>query len=458
MQACVGRHKEVGVAQPELITSRAVQDRAAQAAAALHAQGLRPGDRLVLLLRGSGDYVATVLGALRSGVVPVPLDPGLTHHERTPLVSDAEPALVLDSPTALRQLLDGPRAAVELASLPQARPMHYTSGTTGRPKGVASGLLDESTAAALFADERDFWGINADDRHLVASPLHHSAPLRFAMTTLLSGGSVMLPGPFDAPVWATAADAYRPTSAFVVPAHLSRLLDVGMPRTDSFRLVAHAGAACPDPLKRRVLDAFPTGSVWEFYGSTEGQFTACSGDEWLARPGTVGRARPGRTMSVDDDGHLWCTVPEFARFTYWRDPARTASVWQEDSFTVGDLGRIDADEYVYLDGRREDLVISGGVNVYPAEVESALAELPGVREAAVFGVADERWGQRVCAAVIGDISDDELHTWATTRLAPAKRPKQYFRLDELPRTATGKIRRLDVADMVVTSTDEEPFS
>jgi long-chain acyl-CoA synthetase len=454
--------KEVAVDQPELVTSRAAGDRAARAASALRAHGLVPGDRVALLLRGSGDYLATVIGALRSGVVPVPLDPALTERERVPLVADADPALVLDSPTALRQLLDGPGAPVELSPLPQARPMHYTSGTTGRPKGVTSGLLDDQAAAALLADERDFWGITADDRHLVASPLHHSAPLRFAITTLLSGGSVMLPGPFEASRWAAAADSYRPTSAFVVPAHLTRLLAVGMPRTDSFRLLAHAGAACPDPVKRATLDAFPAGSVWEFYGSTEGQFTACSGEEWLARPGTVGRARPGRTMSLDDSGHLWCTVPDFARFSYWRDPERTAAVWRGDAFTVGDLGRIDADGYVYLDGRREDLVISGGVNVYPAEVESALTELAGVDEAAVFGVADERWGQQVSAAVITGLTDDELHAWARQRLAPAKRPKRYYRLDELPRTASGKIRRLDLADLVEPgstarhTTEEEP--
>ena len=434
--------------QPELVESRHALVRAAAAASALRARGLGAGDRVVLLLRGSGDYLATVIGALQSGVVPVPLDPALTQRERAPLVEDADPALVLDSPEALARLLDGPGAPVDLAAVPRTRPMHFTSGTTGRPKGVASGLLDERAAEALFADERDFWAIDAADRHLVASPLHHSAPLRFSITTLLSGGSVMLPGPFDAARWARTVDQYRPTSAFVVPAHLTRLLDVGMPRTDSFRLLAHAGAACPEPVKRATLDAFPAGSVWEFYGSTEGQFTACSGEEWLARPGTVGRARPARTMSVDDAGHLWCTVPDFARFTYWRDPERTAGVWRGDAFTVGDLGRIDGDGYVYLDGRREDLVISGGVNVYPAEVESALAELPGVREAAVFGVADERWGQRVSAAVISDLSDEQLHEWATQRLAPAKRPKRYYRLDELPRTPTGKIRRLDLADLV----------
>jgi long-chain acyl-CoA synthetase len=170
----------------------------------------------------------------------------------------------------------------------------------------------------------------------------------------------------------------------------------------------------------------------------------------------VGRARPGRRLSTDDESRLWCQVPAFARFSYWRDPDRTAAAWLGDSFTVGDLGRIDDDGYVYLDGRRDDLVISGGVNVYPAEVEAALAELPGVRETAVFGLPDDRWGQRVCAAVIGDVDEHALRAWAKQRLAPAKRPKLYVTVDDLPRTSTGKVRRLDLPAVLGLDEGEQP--
>jgi acyl-CoA synthetase (AMP-forming)/AMP-acid ligase II len=137
-------------------------------------------------------------------------------------------------------------------------------------------------------------------------------------------------------------------------------------------------------------------------------------------------------------------VPAYARFSYWGDPAKTAAAWHGDEFTVGDVGRLDADGYLYLDGRRDDLVISGGVNVYPREVELVLAEVPGVEEIAVFGVEDERWGQRLCAAVVGAVAVDELDGYARERLAPARRPKDYYLVADLPRTSTGKVRRLDL--------------
>jgi long-chain acyl-CoA synthetase len=183
------------------------------------------------------------------------------------------------------------------------------------------------------------------------------------------------------------------------------------------------------------------GVLWEFYGSTEGQFTVCSPEEWLVRPGTVGRARPGRRLEVDGEGTIWCHAPGFARFEYWGDPGATARAWRGEAFTVGDLGRIDPDGYLFLDGRRDDLVISGGVNVYPAEVEAALAEVAGVTEVAVFGVADPDWGERVCAAVVGPADEETLRRHAEEHLAPYKRPKAYFHVGELPRTPTGKLRR-----------------
>ncbi|WP_448641367.1 class I adenylate-forming enzyme family protein [Geodermatophilus sp. URMC 63] len=412
-----------------------------RAAAALRAGGLRPGDRLLVSAASSPALLAVVLGALRTGVVPVVLDPALPAAERAALAEDADPAL--DAGAAPDRLLEG-TAEADLADVPLARPMHYTSGTTGRRKGVWSGVLAEDDARALAAEEIDLWGFGPGDRHLVLSPLHHSAPLRFAVHTLLAGGEVLLPGPFDATRAAQAIGALRPTTAFCVPTHLQRLLAHGAVDWSSFRRLVHAGAPCPEPLKRAVLGAAPEGSVWEFYGSTEAQFTVCSPEDWRAHPGSVGRARPGRRLETDERGQLWCAVPRWARFEYWRAPDKTAAAWRGDRVTVGDLGRVDDDGTVWLDGRREDLVISGGVNVYPAEVEAVLDAHPGVVESAVVGVPDGEWGQRVVAAYVGDADPAELAAWARERLSPAKRPKSLHPVGELPRTSTGKVRRLDL--------------
>jgi long-chain acyl-CoA synthetase len=400
--------------------------------------GLHEGDRVALLVPGSATYLAAVLALLGRGVVPIPLDPRLTAYERERILACLDPHVVVEDEDDLA------RYAGE-AGLPRARPMHVTSGTTGTPKGVWSGVLDAGAAGALLAEERDLWGFGPDDVHLVLSPLYHSAPLRFASGTVLAGGRVAVPGPFDPARVTEAIERERPTTMFCVPAHLQRLFahwdEHGTPDLSSFRLVAHAGAPCPDALKRRLIEAFPDGSTWEFYGATEGQFTACRSEEWLERPGTVGRARPGRSLALDPDGTIWCGVPSYARWEYYGDPEKTAAAWRGDSFTVGDVGRIDEDGYLFLDGRRHDLIITGGVNVYPLEVEHTLREHPGVADVAVYAEPDERWGQRVCAAVVGSASAADLDAFARRRLAPPKRPKTYHHLDELPRTLTGKVRR-----------------
>jgi acyl-CoA synthetase (AMP-forming)/AMP-acid ligase II len=412
-----------------------------RAAGSLLDAGLSPGDRVAFSLGSSAELLLCVLGALRRGIVPVLLNATLLPAERDRLLDDAEPALTVVDHAGLDTLLGGTEA--ELSPYPLARPMHYTSGTTGRAKGVWSGVLDEDDARRLFEDEADLWSFDASDTHLVCSPMYHSVSIRFAAGTVLRGGRLVILSRFDA---ATAADAivrHRPTTTFLAPTALQRLLDHDGPTDllDTFRLVVHAGSPCPPALKWAALERTRPGVVWEFYGATEGQFTACSPDEWVQRPGTVGRARPGRRLRVDDDGVVWCSAPAFGRFRYWHDTAATERAWRGDEFTVGDLGRLDDDAYLYLDGRRDDLVITGGVNVYPAEVEAVLLEAPGVVEAAVFGVADDQWGERVCAAVVGPVTEETLRHLATQRLAPYKRPKSYFRLDDLPRTSTGKLRR-----------------
>ncbi len=410
---------------------------------------------MAIVAGNSPEVIAVALGALRSAIVPVMVNDALTLDERSVILDDAAPSLVLDDAGVASLVRGGDE--VELAPAPLARPMHYTSGTTGRPKGVWSGLLDDDGGAALLGEERSLWGFAQSDVNLVCSPLYHSAPLRFAAGTLLAGGDVVVLDKF-APALARAAIAEHGVStAFMAPAHLQRLFDDGM-RADevtSFRLLAHAGAPCPETVKLRAVETFPANTVWEFYGSTEGQFTACSTQDWERRPGSVGRARPGRSLSIDGDtGMIWCGVPSYARFVYWSDDEKTQAAWRADAFSVFDLGRLDDDGYLFLDGRRDDLIISGGVNVYPLEVEIALGRCDGISEVAVFGVDDERWGQRVCAVVVGTAGAQTISEFAASVLAPYKRPKTVVFVEEIPKTPTGKVRRSRLAADLGLSGDE----
>jgi long-chain acyl-CoA synthetase len=337
----------------EVLTAADAERDQRRIAGGLAAKGLRAGDRVALLTSSSGLMLSAILGALRTGIVPVLLNAGLLDHERDALLADADPHLVVDD-LALAELAEGP--PVDLAPHPLARPMHYTSGTTGVPKGVHSGVLTEAEAALLLREEQELWQFSADDRHLVCSPFHHSVAIRFGGGTLLAGGTVVILGKFDASIAARAIEQHQPTTTFMVPAHLQRMFARGELPAHDFRLVVHAGAPCPPPLKARAIDAFGVDRVWEFYGSTEGQFTACAASEWLERPESVGRARPHRTITVDDDGTIWCAVPSYGRFEYWRDPDKTAAAWRPapragdaeafGAFTVGDLGRHDADGYL----------------------------------------------------------------------------------------------------------------
>src|SRR5437879_6296043 len=213
-------------------------------AGALRAHGIDDGDRVVFALPSSADLLTAMVATLRSGAVLVPINPTLTGAERAVLFDDAKPSLVIDTPDALAALFDGPER--ELSPVPRSRPMHYTSGTTGRPKGVFSGLLDDDEARALFDEEVELWGFAADDRNLVVSPLYHSAPLRYASYTPLQGGEVVIVSGFDAEVVASTIAETNPTTAFVVPAHLQRLFALRqLPSLRNFRPVIHAVAPCP---------------------------------------------------------------------------------------------------------------------------------------------------------------------------------------------------------------------
>jgi long-chain acyl-CoA synthetase len=445
----------------------------------LRALGLTEGDRVVVLRGGDLATFGLLTAACLEGVVAVPLPPDLSDAELSVVLDDADPQAVVVHPGVTRadRSLAASRAEVSglttgdaallarttpTAAWPRTRPMAYTSGTTGRRKGVHAGVHDEAWGRDLIGDEHDAFDRRHGEVHLVVSPLYHSGPFRFALVTALTGGRIAVLPHFDATTWRDTLRDVRPTSLFCVPTHLHRLLalpDLVPDDLASLDLLAHAGAPCPVPLKEQVLDLAPEGSVWEFYGSTEGQFTVAPPHVWRAAPGTVGVARPDRTIEVrGDGGHpmptgelgtVWAHVPDHARFTYWRDSDRTAAAWDGDAFTVGDLGRMDAAGRLVLEGRPGDLVISGGVNVYPAEVERALLALPGVAEAVAFGVADDDWGERLIAAVVPwpghRLDGGRLRDTLRAEVSRAKVPKQVLVVDELPRTPTGKVRRPGLA-------------
>jgi long-chain acyl-CoA synthetase len=405
------------------------------------------------------------MGAARIGLIPVMLNATLTPAERDDLAADARPVLRVFTQAELHDLIET-GAPTDLAPHPLTRPMHYTSGTTGKPKGVTTGLWDEPTARQVFEDEASVWHFDADDLHMVCSPMYHTVSIRFASGTLLAGGSLAILSRFDAATALQTLRRHRPTTAFLVPTHLHRILQHPVlgpdEKFDSLRLLAHAGAPCPDTVKRGTMERVRPGGVWEFYGSTEAQFSVCAPEDWLERPGTVGRARQGRRLRIETlgaelggaEGTIWCDMPEFARFSYWENPEATAAAWNGSACTVGDLGHLDQDGFLYLTGRRHDLIISGGVNVYPAEVENVLAAVDGIAEVAVFGLPDEQWGQKVCAAYMtsgssgasSQAAEEALRAAAASRLAPYKRPKAYFATTDLPHTATGKLIRRAVSE------------
>ncbi len=445
--------------------------RARQAAGAVQSLGAVTGDRVVVLADNAPALLALTWGLLRAGIVPVLLNTALADPQVRDLAADAQARLVVTDPGNAGRLdpdllltdevLDDTRPAA-VDPLPRARAMHYTSGTSGRPKGVWTGVLSPEAARAWADEETLANPTGPDDVHLVCSHLFHSGPHRYALNTLNRGGHVVVQPGFEAGATLRGVADHGATTAFMVPTHLSRLLEhPDLPSADlsSLRWIHHAGAACPEPLKRRALAALPDGILHEFYGSTEGQFTAIGPQEWLAHPGSVGRARAGRTLSVTDADHrplppgevgqVWVSAPPFAAFTYWNAPEATAEAWRGDRFSVGDLGALDPDGYLTLAGRRTDLIVTGGVNVYPAEVERVLLAHPAVAEGVVYASPHPDWGQQVTAAVIPRrdhaVDAEEVRAFLRARLAGFQTPKVVHVVHDLPRTASGKVVRTALA-------------
>ncbi|NLC98685.1 MAG: acyl--CoA ligase, partial [Actinomycetales bacterium] len=397
-------------------TNEAVLSTAERFATGLAQVGLTAGARILVTVDQKWESVALMWACLGLELVPIPVSPNLTETELASIRLDLDPALELLSWDEQEGLAMSVRTPIQ--RVPHCRPIHLTSGTTGRPKGVWSRWWTPELAQSALAEEVELWGFTDMDINLVVSPLYHSAPLRFALNTVISGGDLLVPPRFKTGEIAALVREHSPTTMFCVPTHLKRLLN-DLPEADlrafaSFRLVVHAGAPCPAELKARAIGQFGRNVLAEFYGSTEGQFTVCHSTDWLERRSGVGIARTNRTMFVDESQQLWCIVPPWATFEYFGDPERSAMAWQQTengpAFTVGDLGRIDPDGWVHIDARRTDLIISGGVNLYPREIEAVLERHPDVTDCAVVGRDHPDWGQESVAIVVGATNAIELTT------------------------------------------------
>ena len=295
----------------------------------------------------------------------------------------------------------------------------YTSGTTGRPKGV---VHEQTTTTRTRADHVALWGFTVDDVHLLAGPAYHGAPWSFAVTHLALGATVVALTRWDAATFVDAVDRHGATNTFVVPTHFARLLELAdtpqtaaamADRLSSLRLVLHGAAACPVAVKQRILDMLRDVEVCEFYGFSEaGRVTRIDPEEWRAHPGSCGRPIDGvGVLILDDQGReipAWrdrddlgradrraVPLPGERRGDRGRHPGDTLGT----AVTGGDVGRLDADGYLYVTDRSVDLVVRGGVNVYPREVEDALLEHPAVVDCAVLGIPDDVYGERIVALV-----------------------------------------------------------
>ncbi|WP_243659224.1 acyl-CoA synthetase [Tamaricihabitans halophyticus] len=464
----------------------------------LRSIGLRQGDVLVVMLPNGADLLATYFAALQTGLYVVLVNWHLVGAEVAYLITDseakafvagerfAEAATVAATEAGLAGEacfavgeIPGFRPLAELgadqpAGRPEQRsqgsPMLYTSGTTGRPKGVRRPLTgaDPDTVPAASTWFFGIFGIApfADHVHLCGSPLYHTAVLNFATISIQLGHTAVLMDGWDAAEMLRLIERYRVTHSHMVPTQFHRLL--ALPErvratydVSSLRAMVHGAAPCPLETKRQMLDWWGP-VVIEYYAATEGGGTAINGRDWPDKPGSVGLPWPGSEVRVLDEdgqelpaGEVGTVYMRMAgsTFEYHRDPDKTQSSRIGELFTLGDMGYLDEDGYLFLRDRRNDMIISGGVNIYPAEIEAALVVHPKVADVAVFGIPHPDWGEEVKAVVqpmVGVVPDSELSgeliEFARGRLAKFKLPRSIDYTTELPRDPNGKLYKRRLRD------------
>jgi acyl-CoA synthetase (AMP-forming)/AMP-acid ligase II len=477
----------------DTVTYRELAARSAQLARALRRRGLGVGDGLVVLCTTRTEMIVSAWAALRSGLYCTPVSTGLTADECAHLVADTgASALVASAELESRAAVIADRCALTariavdgrierfedwsdvLAAEPsglldaeiEGSMMFYSSGTTGRPKGVRRPLSGAAAGTANpLAPFVPHCGLGAETVYLSPAPLYHAAPLGWSLGTLRLGGQVVLLTHFEPELVLGAIAAHRVTIAQLVPTMLARILHLDPAVRDrhdrsSLEVVLHAAAPCPPRVKRAAIEWFGP-IVHEYYSGTEGSgITYITAPEWLAHPGSVGRPILGRVHVTDEDGAplppledgiVWFDGGEV--YEYHGDSRATAARRDPRGWTtLDDIGHVDEDGYLYLTDRRGHMIVSGGVNVSPHEVEDVLSAHPAVDDVAVIGVPNDDLGEEVKAVVVvsaGASADRralerDLIAHCRRELAAFKCPRSVDVVDELPRLPTGKleVRRL----------------
>jgi bile acid-coenzyme A ligase len=412
----------------------------------LAGRGVAPGDFVSIGLPNGVDHYAVTIAAWKLGAVPQPFSHRLPPAEIAAILEVVGPAAVVDADTPLPT---GPDTPPPPAPAPPAWKAPTSGGSTGRPKVIVAG---EPGVFETITGRAPVYRIEPAGVFLCTAPLHHNAPYLFSLLALLLGNHVVVMGRFDAERALDLAERHGVTWFYAVPTMMRRLLLLDRrPPLPVLRTLFHIGAPCPTAVKRGVIDWLGPDRVLEGYAGTEAQArTTITGREWLAHPGSVGRVTAGEIEARDDEGRrcapgevgeLWMRAAAGVR-TYrylGAEPRAAGDGWE----SLGDMGSFDAEGYLYLADRRSDMIVVGGENVYPAEVEAALLEHPHVVSAVVVPAPDEDLGSVPHAVVQTDaeVDDAELDAHVTARLARHKRPRAYRRSAEPLRDDAGKVRR-----------------
>ena len=464
-----------------------------QVAQLLRARGLKIGDTVAICLDNHPLYLALAWGAERAGLVYVPMSYRLTAAEIAYILQDSGARLLFgfqgladaldealaQAPATMQLRFGGPGdmdldlALAEMPATPVADQragveMLYSSGTTGKPKGVSTGLPPNPAIDAVhwIGNMLTAFGATPNSVYLSPAPMYHAAPLRWSMAIQRLGGTVVMMEKFDPEQSLQLIEKYKVTDSQWVPTHFVRLLHLPEHVRHKYDLsthkcATHAAAPCPVGVKKAMIEWWGP-IIEEYYGATEGiGFTRIGSKDWLEHPGSVGKSMIGTIRICDEHGD---ELPARAEgqvyfesertFSYHNDPGKTREAFNKHGWkSVGDIGWVDEDGYLYLTDRKSFMIISGGVNIYPQEVENLLIMHPKVLDVAVIGAPDPEMGERVVAVVqpknmadAGPALAEELIEWLGPQLSRVKMPRQIDFRAELPREPTGKLFKRKLRD------------